>query len=452
MVSILFLLAGSLFGIFFAVFFAKKSGSLFNFRTILLLNYAAVSLLSGVVHLLRIPGVPRGFYDVTSAPPEVALTATLGSLLGLLGLTAGLSLGNFRTERVVPANMSRRSIFAIVIVGVGITPLVFQSLRRVEKIAETANTTRVLFFEAGDARFVYMSQWVVWLIAFAVLFFSSTRLYKSNIFAQTSLLGGVILIATTLSWTGGRAVLIVMTLPLLLTLMAKIRNLKWLLLPALLVVAFFNLVSISNTRFANSTSSSSLFSWLDWEWGRYSMLGFAEQEVESRGYLFGESFAWAFSNVSGGVLKLLGVQPPENGLRSVPSITGEVLLGNDQTYVVAGLNSELFLNFGFTGIVVGLFLLGIITGWVDTKFSKADDLLVRLLWAFVGTLLVFRTLASDGNAFGAFLLYSGSPLLAAVFLSWIFKIAGRRKLSRLTWNTGTGKLPTSKSSAVKKGV
>ncbi len=151
------------------------------------------------------------------------------------------------------------------------------------------------------------------------------------------------------------------------------------------------------------------------------MLGFADTYTTQGGFLHGETFVQALMNVTLGVVRLLGLYVPNPPLRSMPEITGQAILQSDQTHVVAGLNSELFINFGYAGIFVGMLLLGLFAGWVDRRFAKAENLIAQLGWAYLGSLVIFRTLAADANALASFLIYSGAPVLVMGVLAYLLR-------------------------------
>ena len=93
LLAIFALSAYALGGSAVAVWFARRTGRVFNLRTLLLANYIVVSLVSGVVHLMSLRNVSRGFFDVLSGSADTLIVATLGSILGLVALVAGCMIG-----------------------------------------------------------------------------------------------------------------------------------------------------------------------------------------------------------------------------------------------------------------------------------------------------------------------------------------------------------------------
>ena len=414
---IIALIIFSLIGAIYAFLLAKRVGRALNFRTLIILYYVAINLLSGVVHLSKISGQSRGFFDATTAQPDVVASATLGNLLGLFALCVGctLRLPAQTTGLAHPPLLSndRRILFALLAI---ITPLAFYSFRVLQHYIDTVGYTRGVTIDQGMARYVFLSSWTAWVICFvALLLLSRTRtpLVAMLILAASSV--GIISLA---SWSGGRTEGLVTLAPLLIVTAYRLRGLRRPAAIASAAVALAYITSVTAERLGPSSSTqSSLFTWLDWEIGRFSMLGFATEYVNQHGPLLGETYVATLSNLMLGILRMLGFDAPNPNLRLMLDITGVETLGRNVSYVVAGMSAELYINFGIVGIVSGFFLLGMAVGAVDTRLTTSNSLLTQFFWAFLGINLLFRTISSDASAIGYYLLYSGLPVVLAGVLS-----------------------------------
>lgn len=406
-------------GVVVAMYIARRVGRFLNFRTLLVLNYVVVSIVSGIVHLSRIEGAPRGFFDVVGAGQATLVTATIGSILGLIALCAGCIWKLEATPVAKRPDLRRVDRWIVFLTLAVLAPIALNALARIQAIAAQSDSVRVLSVDQGAARFVFMSHWAVWSISFAALWLMSFKPFRGTFSSLMITLGGVALITGTLSWTGGRSIILVMVLPLLLVAGYRFRRAYWIAIPAIAIAGIAYVIALTSERTAGARTGSSVATWLDWEWGRFSMLGFASRHVQESGFLGGETFFAAFMNVALGMLRLVGIGINNPPVRAMPQITGEQILGTSDTYVVAGLNSELYVNFGYVGIVVGLGVLGLAASYVDRKFAASPNLLTQFAWGYLGTLIIFRTLAADANALGSFLLYSGAPVLLIAFLAWV---------------------------------
>lgn len=415
-------------GLLIAFAIARRVDRPLNFRTLLIVNYVLVMMVSGIVHLAGVEGQPRGFYDVLATNGDELMVSVLGSVLGLAAVCAGCLVRLPKRSSTAHPKMTTGDRWAIFIPMIIVAPLALTALQTMFSYVGDAETVRLIAVDQGYARFVFMSHWMVWVISFGALWLMSIRVLRST-FWQIVILGGAVVgIVYALSWTGGRSIALMMCLPLLLVAAYTVRKARWLAVPVVIVAGVTYVVSLTSARLQGTRQSSSLATWLDWEWGRFSMLGFAETRVHQEGFLMGETFYAGISNVLLGVLRLAGIPIMNPAAQSMPEITGRWILGNDQTYVVAGYTSELYINFGYVGIAVGLFILALVVGWVDRRFSTAGNLLTQFAWGYLGVLLIFRTLAADANALGSYLIYSGVPVLAVALLANLFRArAARRK-------------------------
>lgn len=401
---------------------ARRLGRALNFRSMLLINYILVNQVSGIVHLSQIQGASRGYFDATAVTdPAILETAIVSSTVGLVLLCVaslhGLPLPPDRglTEPTAPWTLptERRAAWTLSAV---LAPLTLFSMLQIQQYVSDLDATRVISVAEGYARYSFISGWFVWVVALATIAAVSGKAGTSKLFVLVVAGAAMIAIVTSLAWSGGRSVIIVMALPLLLVLLPKLDGLKWLALPTAVAAATSYILSVTETR--SIGSGSQLATWLDWEWGRFSLMGFAKQHVDAHGYLLGETFFAGILNVLFGAFRLIGIGIPNPPLRMSMNITGAELLNSSTAiHIVPGLNAELYMNFGILGVAVGYYFLGRLANWTDSKFVSSEGAILKLLYAYIGTLIVFRTISADSGSIYSYLLYTGFPLLAIAFVS-----------------------------------
>jgi uncharacterized membrane protein len=112
-------------------------------------------------------------------------------------------------------------------------------------------------------------------------------------------------------------------------------------------------------------------------------------------------------------------------MMSVGQMAAEDLVNSSSAiYIVPGLSAELFINFGVGGILFGYLALGLLVGWIDTKFAKSQTIILQLFWAYVGTIFAFYGVVSNGEAVISLVLLRGAPL---VVMGAISHLSNRRE-------------------------
>ncbi|MEV5051570.1 hypothetical protein [Arthrobacter sp. LAR12-1-1.1] len=415
-----------------AIHIIRRTGSILNFRSMLIINYVLVTQISGIIHLLEIPGASRGYFDLAaSIEPHSLVNPVMGSTLGLTALclacVRGLSNSAVPTRLREPkrswiTNGERRAAWLF---SLTMLPLTLFSIFQIQGYVRDIDTARVISVAEGYARYSFISGWFVWVVSFAAIALVSGRFGQSRLFVLIVAASSMIAIVLSLAWSGGRTVIIVMALPLLLVLLPKLNGVRWLALPAAVMAAVSYILSATEARAISS--GGQLATWLDWEWGRFSLMGLADAHVDEHGFLYGETFLAGITNVLFGALRLVGVGIPNPPLRMSMNITGEELLNSSSAiHIVPGLTAELYMNFGLIGIIIGYYSLGRITSWVDAQYDKAPGAILRLAFAYLGTLLVFRTVSADSGAIYGYLLYTGLPLIALGVYSGLVRRRIRR--------------------------
>lgn len=395
-----------------------------SFRVLIVLNYVITNLVSGIAHLAHVSESRRGHFDATVwLTPNQLQELVLIQGLGLIAVCVG-AMWNLPSTQPPPRSPKILSPFdrsALPVMIVLLLPISLFAFTQILRYASGLNIERVISVSAGMARYSFMSHWLVWIISLSVVWVLCREVTYRGYWPAVILGLGVVAIAVSLQWNGGRSIVLVMALPIILVVLPRLRGTKWIAAPIALAAMLIYFTQISQQRSTRYTSASSdLVEWLDWEWGRFSMLGFALQHSERHGLVFGETIASGISRFSQGILRLIGMAPSGSELRSSMNIAAESLLNsNTDVYVVPGISAELYLNFGVIGVIVGYLLLGLISGWVDTRFLSSATAVTQLAWAYLGTLLVFRTIPVDSASAYNYLFFSGAPILIAAALSFL---------------------------------
>lgn len=417
-------------GVVLSLYVARKMGRFLNFRTLLLLNYVAVLGVSGLTHLSNEEVTQVGFYDVRGlADLPTFNLAMIASLVGFVGLVTAVlrkiprarsSLIKTQIYDIPPVERKILSTAVIILL-----PITIYATLVIQQYAATLDQERIISIDNGYARYSYLSSWIVWAISFLAIRLLGSSFGKSRLASSAVVVCCVLSIVAALAWNGGRSIILVMILPLMLVVMPRLQGIRWVLLPIALVAAVQYLSVLSLQR-SGGSDGIDLVAWLDWQWGRFSMVGWAVDVVEGSGYLFGETFAYAYTNVIFGVARLIGLNLNNPDWSSSTSLTGQTLLGDPSlTYIVPGLTAELYLNFGILGVFIGMFLLGLTANWIDKRFIASPSVTMKLVYAYVGSLLVLRTLAADSGALPSYLIYTGLPLF---LVAWCVSYLTRQSI------------------------
>ncbi|MCG7580088.1 hypothetical protein [Mycolicibacterium sp. OfavD-34-C] len=393
---------------------------------LIVVNYVLTNIVSGVAHLLQVEGARRGYYDAqvwleAGQLEEIVIIQAIGLIAVCCGAAWGLPKNGLEPTRVVGAKTltsnDRKMVAPILFV---LIPVSAWASYKINSYVATLDTERVIAVSGGMARYSYMSHWLVWAISLLVLYFAASHSDNVGTWPAIALGLGVVAIAASLQWNGGRSIIVVMTLPLILVILPRLHGARFLAIPLGLFVAAVYMVQLTAERSARFQSGSAGFvEWVDWQWGRFSMLGFAQQHADEGGFLFGETILAGITQFLDGVFRLVGLAGFDTEWQSSANVAAESLLrsGTD-IYIVPGMSAELFMNFGVVGIICGYFVIGRACGWVDARFANSSTLITQLAWAYIGTLLVFRTIPVDTASAYSYLTFSGAPLLGIALLSY----------------------------------
>ncbi|WP_423068386.1 O-antigen polymerase [Devosia sp. CN2-171] len=423
-VCVVVLIAVACVGLFYCVHFTRTSGTFANTKTMLLANFVVVQPISGVVHLMHL-GATRGYIDLLNYPIEYAATATLGVVVAIVGLVLGASGGRRATPgaAVVPHFTlvdKRLTLLLIVIMG---APALYGVLQ-VSEIAASMGSTRIIGLDGGTARFAFLSHWFTFIVTLGAALVLERFNSRNSGAVFLTVAVSVVLIAGALLWSGGRSIILLMAMPLVLYALPRMKPIQ---IPALAfgaVAAAIYAIVVSDIRSASLTAGAgvNLGNWLDWEWGRFSIIGTSFEYVRSNGFLYGETLIAGLANVFNPLLGLIGLGGIGGNLLVSTDIPSRVLYGDfSRFYIVPGLSAELYLNFGIPGIGVVYFLLGRASRWIDGRIRNNPNAISVLLLSFLSALVAFRSILSDSATLLFYIFYSGTPLLVAAGLSSLLR-------------------------------
>lgn len=419
------LILTSLFCAAAALVIARRRGTQMNFCSLLLYTYVVAYPFSGLVHLADVEGSNRGYFDLLQGSNRSYITGAAAiTLVGGFALVMGVNSARPRDHRLPPMNMAKPKISAseqrlMVVMALVCGVAGITGLMKMNAYAREVGLTRIIGVNQGLARYAYTSTWIVWSIAIAVILVWYWTAKKRNPLVAAALTAsGGVLIAMTLFWTGGRSIILLMTLPLIIIMWPAIRGLR---IASVLVggaaIAYYA-ISITQVRTAGSHQSGQIMaSSIDWQWGRFSLLGFSQEWVQNHGFLFGQTLLSSISNIVYGTLSLVGINIPKVHYINILEVTGSGIIGDPSAvHIVPGMNAELYLNFGYVGVVAGNYILGRTAAWTDNRLASCQTPAEALLLAYFGSLLVLRTVIAESGALLGYLVFRGAPLIILAVL------------------------------------
>ncbi|MDO4920110.1 hypothetical protein [Kocuria sp.] len=424
--ALLLLTASAIVGVLALIHVRTRQVDGMNLRMWMLLNFLLANVVSGFAHVLGW-SKDRGFYEVLTGDPVGSTsglsTAAWATFLGSCALWAGLvvprprlfaasrSAGSIPRRSLIPENLY--SFAAAHRIGVGGIALILAAAGAVGLVRVMGATTdqtggRIIAVDGGNARYAFLAGWLPWAVTLLVLALASRRRAPGpSVWNTVLLVSGLGALAVSATWNGGRAEIAYVAFPLLALMLPRINVLRWPFV-AVGAVAFAGYIVFTTSNRVGATTDP--WSFIDWQWGRFSMAAWASNHTAIHGSLHGETVWSALLNVPLSLLHFAGV-PAENPFRSMVQVSGfDLLGGEDQIYVVPGFSAEMLLNFGMLGVVVGYFLLGLLSAVVSDAYSRSRSETNRVLLAAVGSTLVFQGIVGQLESFEVFLTLSILPL------------------------------------------
>lgn len=408
----------------------RRGGDGLFLRQLLLVNYFVSYVLSGIIHL-QYWGTSRGFYDAMAGSPPGSsggvVPAAIATAVGLVAVIVGLLPA--RRSPAVPT-----AAFALggthprlsIAIGVVVSLIAGAALVRVQGVAAQLNAERIIAVSGGEARFVTLAGWLPWGLCLIALGLASRQTPRRHWWNAVVLVTAVSAIAMSLMWSGSRAGLLFSTFPLLVIMVPLVGRLRTPLILLGSVALAIVVASETLSRQTGPVTSEALDVWslIDWQWGRFSMIAWADHLTQVHGMLDGETIIRAVFAVPNALLHFLRLDVQFGG-RSMVEITGAYFRGSsEQIFIVPGLTPELLANYGMLGVGVGYLMLGLLSGALADWYRDTPFEWTRLWLAYLATVIVFQAPVAQFEAFFQSIVTESLPLVALMALE---RLARRRQ-------------------------
>lgn len=423
-------------GVMVVYFWPRDQG--LALRRIVIVVYAVVYPVSGLAHVLGF-SVHRGFYEASAGAVVTdrsgLVAAALCSLVGLIALVLGLLAVPNRgrhadVEHEVKRASPRHSLVAshpvaALVAGAALSAVSVFALLKVRTVVAALDGARVIAVDGGMARFASLAQWLPWgcaIAALALLVRRPRRLGEVwNAVLMVLVIGAGYL---STSWSGGRTDIILIGLPVLLVFLPYLPSIRIPLLAVGAVVGFWFIRTETLSR--AGVDDFNVWDLLDWQFGRFSMVAFAERYVADHGLIGGETLLTGYLTVPSAILHLLRI-PNEVPTLSVVQVTGSAFLGTDESiFIVPGMTAELFLNFGYAGVVVGYVILGLVVAVLANLALSTRGEMGRLLVGYLAGVSLVHSVNAQSGAALPIIVFGGFPL----FLLTALEFADARRHQR----------------------
>ena len=415
------------------VFFHRRGGDGLFLRQLLLVNYFVSYILSGLAHVLYWSH-SRGFYDaMAGSPPGESgrvVPAAIATAVGLLAVIAGLLYTS-------PPPAVRRESYSFgaehprtsIAIGAIVTMVTGAALVRVQGVAAQMDTARIIAVSGGEARFVILAGWLPWGVSLLALGLASRGVHRRVWWNAIVLAGAALVIASSLMWSGSRAHLLFATFPLLVVMLPLVGKLRTplVILGAIALAVVVSAETLSRQTGPVTSQGLDVWSLVDWQWGRFSMIAWADHFTQVHGSLNGETFDRGFWAVPNAFLHFLRLGISIGG-RSMVEITGSYFRGSsEQIFIVPGLTPELMANYGIVGVAIGYAILGLLSGRLADWFRDTRFEWTRLWLAYMATVVVFMAPVAQFEAFFQSIVTDSFPL---VILMLVERFAHRQRVQK----------------------
>ncbi|WP_195849220.1 hypothetical protein [Arsenicicoccus cauae] len=416
-------------GLLGILYFHRRGGDGMWLRQILVADFVVSYPISGLVHVWPL-STDRGYYDAIAGGVPGATTGLVRAAVACLlaELTLMIALAAFARPpatrgRPVWAWAQRDRVLAS-LMGAALASAAGFALLRVMRHASALNAERVVEVPPGEARYVFLASWFPWAVTLLALVITSRRTTPAstvwNALVLTGAMGGVFF---SFAWSGGRAETMVYGIPIIALLLPRLKVLR---APYAIGGAILGALFIMSKTLAR-TKDFEVWGLLDWQWGRFSMVAWADDYARTFGYVGGETLANGYLNVPWAIAHFVGLAPPMEGVRSIVQLSGSAFVGDtEKTHIVPGMVSELYINFGLPGVIVGHVILGVVASLVADWFRDAAGEMEKVLAAYLGSVILFETVVAQSGAFLPYAIQSGLPLWGF----WLIERARRRAATR----------------------
>lgn len=407
------------------MYFLKKL-ELLNFASVLVLSVYCITFpISGISHFLTKSSLFRGYFDLaqysqTSLPVETTLLSLVIEIALIIGLILSRNIGISNKDLTLSSHRSGQTVNLLLL---GIIPISFFALSVVSEYLDRSGTKRVLFLDGGLARYFYISIWIVWpIIIFALYLLHDTRIRGRSVRQFLLISVSAVLLFSALNWTGSRLLTLLFCAVLILNspqLSLKLRRTLVLLSPIVFVIYVYGTTLNRIEAFSYGKNSFSIGALLDWQVGRFSILGATLKFNADEGILQGSTLVGSITQSISGVARLMGISlfnKIEPNL-SVSQEFGVVVFSDpNNRYLAPGLILEMYRNFGLTGLVVFSLATPAIVSWFYVRSRRNYSLFSNLIFTYFTIVFVFIVFLSSSESLIAYFFYYPFPLFLIILI------------------------------------
>ncbi|TMN81313.1 hypothetical protein CWB63_15665 [Pseudoalteromonas sp. S409] len=380
----------------------------------------------------------RGFFDTHYYSKindfsfiNIQVCATL--FLHYLSLIYFQSKHSRKLESNNSNHIANNKRYAIIIFLLGLTLVFIAIIARLKlsTMIDLSEIIRVREMPAGSAKLIFMNTWFSFGMFF--IFYSLNMFY--NKIPQYLLIAIFIVfsiaIVGNISWRGGRVVALLYSFPLLFLLFHIKPKMKLPLSIISSVMMFFYVSAITFIRKQGyAVESTPLSQILDWEIGRFSMVGYGIDYVDRFDFSYGYTIYDAILRIFASPLYFTGLGAEFVGGKegTLIGMVGLDIFGSDEvTYVVPGILSEFYINFGIFGVVFLSYLISKISTYLDWKLeNKINKPFEYLIYAYIGALLLLNFYNATFLSFLNYLFFNGLPIWIGLLLLKLHSIYKRK--------------------------
>jgi hypothetical protein len=232
-----------------------------------------------------------------------------------------------------------------------------------------------------------------------------------------------IILFIALRWTGSRLLPMLFLAVVILNapqLSRKIRGIMVLLAPIFLGIYIYATTLNRIGTFDYGKNTFNFGGFLDWQVGRFSILGATLKINSDVGILQGSTLAGSLVQSVSGIARLIGITL-FNDVDSYLSVSQEfgvvVFSDPNNRYLAPGLIVEIFRNFGLIGLILFSLLTPIITHWLYVKSFRKYNIISRLLFGYYTIAFVFIAFLSSSESLIAYFFYYPMPLILLILLN-----------------------------------
>ena len=412
-----------------ALYCVLRTRSLLNPYSLALISFAVCYPLSAVVHFLRDQRELRGYYQLgaLSGQHNAYVYASLALvLLALVAFWLGLGVRTGAPKPVKPkpavASALLLTVSGLFFVAVGLLGVVW--LLEGEDIYDVLTTVDRSRYTVGGgtARYAFLSHWYSWGVIFLLLAWVIRGRILSSFRQRVAFGAALFLLPVTIFYVGGRAYIFVWFATFILVLRHFTVRLSRLFIAALLLGYVVIALTISQQRagayrgIQPAYIGDYLTDIVDWEYGRFSMIGAGIELVDARGHGWGESTLFGLVYVVAMPYHYfrapLPIQQPQPAFATMTNY----LTGSQLGHIVPGAISDLYYDFGVFGVAVGCYLLGRFVRFAGARYENSHYTGSICFWAYTAVVLAVWTLPLSLTGWVAAVVTDGVPPICLVIL------------------------------------